>query len=143
MALPQITHPLIRSDKAAAELAGDMGGGQMSKAVQAACVCSPLEHPAMFTDHPTAFICIKTQSRPGHSRAQELCIPGNSWEILKEKVVVECTGCGDIGWPSTGKTAHALKSTASSVRSALSRVSFEVQLQVLLKGLRQPFQSHC
>ena len=35
----------------------------MSNTVQTACTHSPSEHAAVFTDHPTAFICITTRAR--------------------------------------------------------------------------------
>lgn len=99
--------------------------------MQAACIRSPSEHPVMFTDHPTTFICTETRRWPGMSEHR-----GCAFLVTVGK------SRRKTGQP-TGKTANALKSTTPSVRPAPSRVSFDVQLQVLVKGPCQTSWSYC
>lgn len=144
MALPWITHPLIRSDKAAAGLSGSMGKGEINESHRASSLHTFTIRTPSDVYRSSHHIHLHWDTEmAGHVRAQGLCVPGHSWEITKENCWRSCASCGDIGWPNTGKTANALKSTTPSVRPAPSRVSFDMQLQVLVKGLCQTSWSYC
>lgn len=89
----------------------------MSNTVQTACTHSPSEHAAVFTDHPTTFIGITTQTR--QSTAHVAC----SWPQLGNPEGKTADGAMLAVVTLAGLAQARLqiqKSRASSTRSAPS-----------------------